>query len=655
MPHPQHPQLTNLFSPFKIGKMQLRNRIMLPPHGRVTGNPFGTEEEAERFFAYWRVRLQDGAAWIDGLNCFLDNTVMIPGFEPQGLGATIGGYFRLPHFRERAGRYAELCHEHGAVATAQIIMQGGMPHSPSGRLANYTNNLVPHILDQDEIQWLVNEYAFSAAEIQAAGLEGVELHANHEDLLQLFLSPATNDRTDGYGGDLDGRLRFLLEVIAAIRAKTGPDFCVGVRLNMEEVFAGGYDADEGIEIARRLEATGQVDYLHCVMGDNWGAPSYVQPHMYGAGQWAATAGRFKQALQLPIVYTGRVSSAQVAEEIIAKGYADVVGMARAMFADGNLISKARAGKFEEIRPCIGTNDCLHRILVEGLRFGCSVNPRTGYESEAPLVQVKAGKNVLVVGGGPAGLEAAALLREKGHRVTLWERDSVLGGQMQAASRVKENRAYTDFIAFQQRRLDKLGVEVRLNHNATEESILAAQTDVVVLATGAQARRPAIEGIALPFVLEGREVMLGKQNAGERVVLVAMEDHMQPLTIASFLVDQGKRVRIVYQTPAVAPLVGKYSIGASMAKLSSAGVEVRVMERVERIESGRILTRNIYSGVEQELRDFDSVVLACGGVADDGLYRSLKSRLPEVHILGDAYAPRRISFATRQAYNLAKVI
>jgi pyruvate/2-oxoglutarate dehydrogenase complex dihydrolipoamide dehydrogenase (E3) component len=199
------------------------------------------------------------------------------------------------------------------------------------------------------------------------------------------------------------------------------------------------------------------------------------------------------------------------------------------------------------------------------------------------------------------------------------------------------------------------VEVCFNRAATVESILAAQADVVVLATGAQARRPDIAGIDLPFVLEGREVLLGQKVSGDRIVLVAMEDHMQPLTIAGFLADQGKRVRMIYQTPAIAPLVGKYSIGASMAKLSRAGVEVRVMERVERIEAGRILTRNVYSGVEHVLHDFDSVVLACGGVADDGLYRALKTRLPEVHVLGDAYAPRRISFATRQAYNLAKLI
>jgi pyruvate/2-oxoglutarate dehydrogenase complex dihydrolipoamide dehydrogenase (E3) component len=178
---------------------------------------------------------------------------------------------------------------------------------------------------------------------------------------------------------------------------------------------------------------------------------------------------------------------------------------------------------------------------------------------------------------------------------------------------------------------------------------------VVLATGAQARRPDIAGIDLPFVLEGREVLLGQKVSGDRIVLVAMEDHMQPLTIAGFLADQGKRVRMIYQTPAIAPLVGKYSIGASMAKLSRAGVEVRVMERVERIEAGRILTRNVYSGVEHVLHaSTRSCWLAAAWPTMDSTAPS-RPLLPEVHVLGDAYAPRRISFATRQAYNLAKLI
>lgn len=647
--------LQHLFTPLQIGKMQLRNRIMLPPHGRVTGNPFGTEEECERFLAYWRTRAEDGVAWIDGLNCFLGNTVMIPGFEPWGLGATREGVFRLPHFRERARRYADMCHAAGARATGQIIMQGGLPHSPSGVLANYTYNQVPHILDQDEIRWFVDEYAFSAGELQAAGLDGVELHANHEDLLELFISPATNKRDDEYGGDREGRLRFLKEILAAIRETTGPDFCIGIRMNMDELFDGGYDVDEGIEMARSLEATGHVDYFHGVMGNNWGAPSYIQPHNYQPGQWSQTAGLYKAALSVPLVYTGRVSSIQVAEQIIAEGHADVVGIARAMFADGEMTSKGRAGRFDEIRPCIGTNDCLHRILVEGFRFGCSVNPRTGYESELLPERVAQPKKVLVIGGGPAGMESAALLAEKGHVVTLWERDSALGGQMRIAARAMENQAYQSFIDFQARRLERLGVAMELERTADKDQVMAAGFDTVVIATGAAPRRPAIPGVDYSMVLEGRDLMSGQAQAGRRVVVLAMEDHMQPLTIAGYLTDLGCEVEVVYPTPSIAPLIGKYSIGAPLAKLSAAGAQVRVMERVVDIQPGRVVTRNIYSGAERMIEGVDNLVLACGGTATNGLYHALKGEVKELHLLGDAYAPRRISFATRQAWELAKLV
>lgn len=647
--------LEHLFTPLQVGKMRLRNRIMLPPHGRVTGNPFGTEEECERFLAYWRTRAEDGVAWIDGLNCFLGNSVMIPGFEPWGLGATRDGVFRLPHFRERARRYADMCHAAGACATGQIIMQGGLPHSPSGVLANYTYNQVPHILDRNEIRWFVEEYAFSAGELQAAGLDGVELHANHEDLLELFISPATNKRDDEYGGDREGRLRFLKEILAAIRKKTGPDFCIGIRMNMDELFDGGYDVDEGIEIARSLEATGHVDYFHGVMGNNWGAPSYIQPHNYQAGQWSGTAGLYRAALNIPVVYTGRVSSMQVAERIIAEGHADVVGIARAMFADGQMTSKARAGRFADIRPCIGTNDCLHRILVEGFKFGCSVNPRTGYEHEAQPEPVAVPKKVLVVGAGPAGMEAAALLAERGHSVTLWERDAALGGQMRIAAMARENQAYHGFLDYQARRLQQLNVEVCLQREASADQVIAAGADVVVVATGASPRRPDIPGIEENMVLEGRDLLTGRVQSGQRVVVLAMEDHMQPLTIAGFLADQGRDVEVIYPTPSIAPLIGKYSIGAPLAKLSAAGAEVRVMERIVSVQPGRVVTRNIYSGCERIIDGVDNLVLACGGSAENSLYHALQGRIAGLHLLGDAYAPRRISFATRQAYELARLV
>jgi 2,4-dienoyl-CoA reductase-like NADH-dependent reductase (Old Yellow Enzyme family) len=645
----------NLFTPVRVGRMDLRNRIMLPPHGRLVGDPFGSDREAERFNAYWRRRAESGAAWICGLNAFVGNSVVIPGFEPTGLGATVRGVFRMPQFREGAARYAEAVKGAGAYAFAQLIMQGGMPHSPSGVMANYTNNQQPHVLTADEIDWFVGEYAFSAGEAQAAGLDGIELHANHEDLLQLFLSPATNRRTDAYGGDRDRRARFLLDILRAIRQRVGADFNVGVRLNMDEFFEGGYDLDEGIAIAALIEASGTIDYLHCVVGNNWGAPSYIQPHLYSVAQWAPLAGRFKAELGLPIVYTGRVATVDAAADVVNRGYADVVGMARAMFADGDLVAKARSGRAGEIRPCIGTNDCLHRVVVEGLRFGCSVNPETGRESDPPLGPAPVPKRVLVAGGGPAGLELAALLAGRGHAVQLWEREAELGGQLRSAGRARENGAYRDFAAFQESRLERLGVDVRLKTVATAEAVRAAGVDVVAVATGAAPRRPEIPGVDLPFVVEGRDVLLGTAAVGERVVVIAMEDHMQPLTIAGHIAEQGADVLVLYPTPAVAPLVGKYSIGAPLAKLTAAGGQVRVMERAVAIEPGRVRTRNVYSGAEAVHDGVDHVVLACGGAAESALYTALQPTMDDVHILGDAYAPRRISFATRQAYELARRI
>jgi 2,4-dienoyl-CoA reductase-like NADH-dependent reductase (Old Yellow Enzyme family)/thioredoxin reductase len=648
--------LDNLFEPLRLGSMDLRNRIMLPPHGAVIGNLWGSRKQAEQNVAYWASRARDGAAWIDGITGFVDNSGIVPpGFIASGsLGAVVQGVFRLPHFVERARMYGDAIHEAGACATSQLVLQGGVPHSPSARLANYTNNIVPHVLTGDEIRWLVDEYAFSAGQIKAAGLDGLEIHANHEDLMQLFLSPATNRRDDEYGGDAQRRLRFITEALAAMRAEAGANFTIGIRFNLDELFEGGYGTDEGIEIAKALEATGNVDYIHGVMGSNWGAPSYIQSHHYGLAQWSALAGRYRAALDIPLVYTGRVSDVETAAQVLAEGHADVVGMARAMFADAHVVSKARSGR-ADVRPCIGCNDCLHAVIVEDTPFGCAVNPRTGRETEPEPQRVNIAKRVLVVGGGPAGLELAGSLAERGHDVALWERESVLGGQMHIAAMAAENGAFGNLIDFQTQRLDRLGVAVTLDKTATAQAVLDFGADVVALATGADARVPEIEGTRAPFVVEGRDVMRGAVETGERVVVIAREDHMQPLTIAGFLVEQGKDVQLIYQTPAVAPVVGKYSIGAPLAKFAAGGGTLRMMERVVEITQGCLHTRNVYSGTPGKVENFDTVVLACGGEANTSLYASLADRIEQLHVLGDAFAPRRIWFATRQAYELAQQI
>lgn len=649
--------LEHLFQPIQIGTMRLRNRVMMPPHGGLVGNLWGTRSDAEKVVAYWASRARDGVAWIDGMNGWLNKNITSPGFlnPGSGAGSSIHGVFRLPCFMDHARMYADAVHEAGACVTAHFTLQGGLPHSPSARLANFTNNLVPHALTVSEIRGLVEEYAFSAGRVKAAGIDGVELHANHEDVLQLFMSPETNRRDDEYGGDFDRRLQFIREIFSAIRSEVGKDFTLGIRMNMDEFTEAGYDVEGGIAIAKALEATGHIDFFHGVVGNNWGAPSYIQSHHYDRAQWSSLAGRYKEALSIPVIHTGRINDGLTGAKVIAQGHADVVGMARSMFAEPNMVSKARAGKTDAICPCIGCNDCLHTLIVEGMPFGCSVNPRTGHEGEGGLPPVEEMRRVLVVGAGPAGLELSALLAERGYQVTVWEQGEAIGGQMRIASNVPENRTYADFLDFQERRLQQLGVTLTCGKTATADEIVAFGADVVALATGAAPRDPEIAGGDLPFVMQGRDVMAGKARPGDRVVVIAMEDHMQPLTIASYLVEQGKQVRIIYQTPGIAPLVGKYSIGAPMARLTAHDVQVRVMERVVEIAEDRLATRNVYSGAEAEVTEFDSVVLACGGRAESTLFDELQGRVPELHILGDAYAPRRIWHATRQAHALALTI
>ena len=308
----------HLFQPFQIGPMKLRNRVMTPPHSSAIGNLWGPDEkEAERTFAYWRSRVADGGpAWVGGVTGRVANK-LIPGFEPHGYGAETKGYFRLPFYVERIGRFVDEMHSAGAVVTTQLTLLGGVPHAPSNRRSSTLYNHRPHVLRTDEIAEFVEEYRFSAGQARKAGLDGIELHLNHDDMLEWFLSPLTNQRDDAYGGSLENRARFAVEVLTAVREEIGTDMALGVRLNLREEEPGGYTEADGIEIAQYLESTGLLDFLHAVIGSPWGDPSYIQPYFYEPAQWADLAGRLRRAVSLPVVYSGRVNSVEVAEQVLA--------------------------------------------------------------------------------------------------------------------------------------------------------------------------------------------------------------------------------------------------------------------------------------------------------------------------------------------------
>ncbi len=642
----------HLFRPLEIGPLTVKNRVVLPPHAHVVSTLWGTEQDAERHLGYWAERTSAG--WVDGVSAHVRNH-LAPGFEPTGVGAQYDGHFRQPYFLDRVGRLADILHADDTVLTVQMILQGGMPHAASPALSGPVVNLVPHGLTTDEIDWFVEEYAHGARQVAAAGADGVELHLNHDDMLEYFLSPLTNHRDDAYGGDLAGRLRFPLRILAGLRAAMGPDRIVGVRLNLREEEPGGYGVDGpdgAVAIARALEASGYVDYLSCAIGSPWGNPSYIQSHHHRPAAWSDLAGRVKAAVGIPVVYTGRVTSPAVAEEVLAAGHADVVGMARAIIADGQLLVKAREGRAEDIRPCVGGNECISRRIVEGTPFSCAVNPEAGREADRAVRPAEVRRRVLVVGGGPAGMETAGIAAERGHDVTLWERDETLGGALRTAARAPRHEDYRAYLAWQERRLAAAGVRVETGRAASAADVASYGADRVVVATGATPRRPAVPGADLPHVHTSVDVLDGSPELGEHVVVIAQDDHLPPLSVADHLAGRGHRVTLVHGTAGPAPLVSRYSLGSILGRLDAGGVVLRGSEQPVLIEAGRVVVRHVYSGELRDLTGVDSVVLACGAVPRTGLADDLRAAGVAADVIGDAYAPRRLVWATRQARELA---
>jgi 2,4-dienoyl-CoA reductase-like NADH-dependent reductase (Old Yellow Enzyme family)/thioredoxin reductase len=644
-------EFPTLLSPITVGTMPLRNRVMMPPHTAPLGPLWGTDEQAAQNIAYIRRRCEAGVAWIVNITGHIDN-LFVPGFTPVGIGARTSGYFRLPHFHDRVQAYTEAIHAAGSFTTVQLVSQGGLPNAPSATLSSPVLNAVPHVLDRDEIQWYVQEFGWSAHAAQRAGADGIDLHLNHDDLMEWFVSPLVNSRDDEYGGSLDNRLRFVREILRDIRERCGSDFTVGVRLNMFEEAPGGYDLEEGIEIARRLEATGMVDYLSLVAGSNWGNPSYIQTHVYPPAAWAELSGEFVKAVDLPIAYAGRVTTPEVAEQVLAAGQAHVVGVARALLADPDWVAKAAAGRSGEIRPCTGCDDCISSVIVERTAFACAVNPHAGTESTVDWpVPATTSRDVLVVGGGPAGLEVAALAAERGHRVRLWEASDRLGGLLRTASAAPTFDGFGMFLDWQERRVRSLGVDVRLRMRVEVDDVLAEAPDIVVVATGTAPRRPGVPGDDLPFVHDVRHVLDGSAPVTGRVVVVAQDDHVAPLAVADHLAGLGHDVTIVYATLGPAPLLSRYAIGGFLARLETLGVRIRTSEQVARIDPGEVSTRRVYSQRPGDPIPADTVVLACGGVPQGDLAVRLRGRVPAVHVVGDAFAPRRQIYATREAYAL----
>ena len=535
--------MTSVWDPVRVGAITRPHRLVLPPHGGGRGSLLGSPEQFEKHCAYWLARVEGGLGWVGGGPGYVRHP-LVPGFEAAGVGAHVAGIFRHPRYVDRQGELTRRIHDAGGVAGVQLVLQGGLPLAPSPTLSGHVEHAVPHVLDDTEIRWLIGEYADSAALAAEAGVDVVELHAGHDDLLQWFLSPRTNRRDDAWGGDRDRRSRLVREIVAAIRARV--DLTLGIRLTLDEGIEGGYGVDECRALVEAFAADGGTDYFSVDVGSNWGAPSYVPTAVHDDAEWAALAGVVTGATELPVIYVGRVPDVATAERIVADGHADMVGMVRAAIADPRIVAHAAAGAPGRARPCIVLNDCIDRVAGAGLPFACGVNPDAGHEQLPTPPTAAAPRDVLVVGGGPAGTELAAQAATRGHRVRLWERADRLGGQLAVAATARANRRYRLWLDWQAARLHELGVHVSTGTDATADDVLAAGADVVAVATGARPRVP--DAPTGPDAVQAVDVLAGDAVPGRRVLVVAEDDRGVPLVVADHLAGAGHAVTLLHASP-----------------------------------------------------------------------------------------------------------
>jgi 2,4-dienoyl-CoA reductase-like NADH-dependent reductase (Old Yellow Enzyme family)/thioredoxin reductase len=624
------PDAAQLFTPIRIGPMTVPNRIVATTYSINSGRADGLPDAP--FIAHHVARARGGAGWIGG------ETWVLP----------------TPLPRVRA--FTDAVHTAGAVVVAQLTHLQSLL-LPSAVVPALNSDAVPRALDEEEIETILATYPAAAARFADAGADAVEIHAAHETLPQCFLSPFTNRRRDDWGGDDEGRTRFVREAVRRVRARTGGTVAVGLRVCAAEHRAGGYDLGGMQRMAALITASAPVDYLSVDAGSTWGVPSYVPPMQYPVAAFAAAVAAIRRAVAVPVVYAGRAVDAATAERLLADGTADLVGMTRALLADPDLPAKVRAGRPADVRPCIGCNTCIGRVVHGEVKTAiCAVNPDVGHEADwTPLARAPRRRRVVVVGGGPAGIEAARSAAARGHRVVLLERGPQLGGMLRVAARAPRRDSFAAFPDWAARALAALGVEVRRGVEATAEVVLALEPDAVVVATGARPRRMDVPGAGPDRVVDFVAALTDAAPVGTHVVIASEDDHMLTPSVADYLAARGRRVEVLQKWLLPAEQVDRYSKGIVLERLRRARVVMHPSALVRAMEDRTVLARDVHTGETLRIEDVDTLVLSLGMESDDALYRALAGRVADLHRVGSAFAPRHLADATQHGASVGRLL
>lgn len=645
-----------LFTPIKVGTMTVPNRIAETTYTIVAGRKDGLPDP--EFIEHHLQKARNGIGWI-GNESWLIPTPIPPGYLDEispAMAALRGKIWEHPQFVERVKQFTDAIHQYGSVCVMQLAnVQATM--GPSSSRISLAHDQTPRQMDEEEIEWIIDAYWQAGEKFHAAGSDAVEIHCAHDGLPQWFLSPYTNKRTDRWGGSLENRVRFVVEVVRRIRAHVPRALNVGLRLCADEYREGGYNLEDMKQMVQVICNAVPVDFLSIDVGSGWGMPSYIPPMQYPLAAFSYAAAEVRQVVSVPVLYASRVNDPVLAERLLAEGTADLIGMTRATIADPEFPRKAREGRLDEIRKCIGCNTCIGRVVHdEDKTPSCAVNPVIGHELDwinaAPAVRRK---RVVVVGGGPGGLEAARVAASRGHQVTVLEQGDELGGQLLIAAKAPRREGFLDFPRYQQFQMHLLGVDVRLNTAATPQMVLDLKPDAVVVATGSVPRQLEVPGAGQENVVQARDVLAGRVPVGQRVVVVSEDDGMETPSVADFLAAQGKQVEILHKWLMMGERIERYTRGIVYYWLYKNGVVISPSTRVRAIEGSTVIAFNAHTGEERRIDHVDTVVASLGGRPDDQIYSALKGRVTEVYLVGAAFAPRRLWEATQHGANVGKLL
>jgi 2,4-dienoyl-CoA reductase-like NADH-dependent reductase (Old Yellow Enzyme family)/thioredoxin reductase len=641
----------NLFSPIHMGAMKLKNRIVLAP----MATHYGTEKGrmTERQIQYYLERAKGGV----GLIVTESNYVSLEG---RGGINRLGLYddHQIQEHKQLTGALHKVgtpvcaqLHHGGVTVSMKAVGQypvscSAVPNLTRGEL--FVGN-IPRRLSESEIEGLVQSFSKAAWRAKESGFDAVMVHGAHGYLINEFLSPHTNKREDRYGASEENRARFLMEIVESIRKKLGPNFPVMVRLTGEELFDGGYRIDFIKKVAKWLEDAG-TDEINISAGNYEEIERMVAPPVFPEGFLSKNSAAIKEVVRIPVGVVGRIMSPSTAERIIAGGEADLVYLGRALIADPEFPKKAEEGKENEIRPCIVCNKgCIDR-LFEGVDIGCSVNAAMGKEASRKISPTGRPKKVLIVGGGPAGLEAARVAAARGHHVTLCEKSKTLGGTLNQAVLLPNKEPISRLIQYQIKQIEILGVTVELEKEVTPAMIRKSRPDVLVMAVGAEPIRLGLPGANLPHVFVAEDFLKGKVSLGSSTIIIG--GGLFGAELAEAIVDQGREVIMIEQLDSIGSQAGFIIKKEQLKRLCHKGVKMLVHTKAIAITGQGVLVERF--GEKETIRA-DTIILAIGYHPREDLLQKLDIDKIEFYQIGDCVQPHTIMEAIEEGNRVGFMI